>query len=427
MKNKKILAIITALVLCVAAAISVPVITSVMGGTGEKTIDVTFPNNDQTVYMVKPSVANYVEAMRKQAEGITNDYVINDLNGDNVKIADYCRLEFNDGQSKDIVLAFDAQNFAKDTVFTVKIADNAQFDNAKVMTTKDSFVTVNNLYLDKTYYWKVEEKSSGVSSAVSTFRTNDYVRMITVQSSAYTITNVRDFGGRMTESGRRVKQGIIFRGSEFIAEQYTKSSGTHYKNLDDTIISIVKNDLGIAYEVDLRGFEEANQITASYLGEGVDYMRVTNGAGGGYASLWNNTGKDAETDDLNGNVKNKVLLKKLFAEVFTNANEKHVYFHCWGGADRTGTIAFLLGGLLGMSYTDLVMDYEFTSFAYNYRPHDENDPKGVYTFPKMIEAIKASGYYEEGKKLSDVIKDWMINELDMTAAQVETLKNNLLE
>ena len=80
-----------------------------------------------------------------------------------------------------------------------------------------------------------------------------------------------------------------------------------------------------------------------------------------------------------------------------------------------------------MSYTDLIMDYEFTSFAYNYRPHDQNDPKGVYSFPKMIDAIKASGYYEDGKKLSAVIKDWMINELDMTEQEVETLKNNLLE
>ena len=427
MSKKKFIAIVTALIVCVVAAFAIVPVMKAVGETGEKTIVATFPYKSQTVTVVKPSVAAYVRAMREQAKGIADDYVINDLNGDTVKIADYCRAEYNDGTSKDLVLSFDAENFASGTTFTVKLADNAEMTNAVETTTTDSFVTVNNLYLDKTYYWQVEEKTSGVKSAVSSFKTNDYVRMMTVRSDNYVITNVRDFGGRMTESGKRVKQGIIFRGSEFIAEDYTKSSGTHHKNLDSDILDVVRNQLGIRYEVDLRGFEESNEITASYLGTDVSYLRVTNGGGGGYAALWNNTAALAQTDALNGEVTNKYLLRKMFVEAFTNANEKHVYFHCWGGADRTGTVAFLLGAVLGMSYTDLIMDYEFTSFAYNYRPHDENDPKGVYTFPKLIEAIRASQYYAEGKKLSLIVKDWMMGELDMTEAEVEALKTNLLE
>ena len=427
MKSKKLIALVLSAALTVTAAVISPAITSATSTSSEKSITATFPYEGQTVSVVKPHVTNYVNAMKAQATGIADDYVINDLNGDSVKISDYCRLEYNDGRSKEVMLAFDAQGFDPSADFVVKFADNEALVGAEEIAATNSYATVNNLYLDKTYYWRVEEKTTGIVSPISSFTTNDFVRMMTVDSGTYNLTNVRDFGGRMTESGKRVKQGIIFRGSELIAENYTNGGGTHYKNLDDTMLDVLKNQLGIAYEVDLRGAAEANEITASPLGAGVSYMRVTNGGGGGYAALWNGTENNAQTDALNGNVKNKELLKRMFVEAFTNANEKHVYFHCWGGADRTGTIAFILGGLLGMSYTDLIMDYEFTSFAYNYRPHDETDPNGIYNFPKFIEAIKASPYYAEGKKLSAIMKDWMIGALGMTEKEVETLKNNLLE
>ena len=88
---------------------------------------------------------------------------------------------------------------------------------------------------------------------------------------------------------------------------------------------------------------------------------------------------------------------------------------------------FLLGAVLGMSYTDLIMDFEFTSFAYNYRPHDEVDPKGIYNFPSLITAMRDSAYYEEGKKISAIVEDWMIGELDMTKQEVEALREALLE
>ena len=42
--------------------------------------------------------------------------------------------------------------------------------------------------------------------------------------------------------------------------------------------------------------------------------------------------------------------------------DKVVYFHCAGGADRTGTLAFLIEALLGVSESDLSKDYELTSF-----------------------------------------------------------------
>jgi protein tyrosine/serine phosphatase len=45
----------------------------------------------------------------------------------------------------------------------------------------------------------------------------------------------------------------------------------------------------------------------------------------------------------------------------TILNGDNVYFHCRVGADRTGTLAYILEGLLGVSDEDRKQDYELTT------------------------------------------------------------------
>ena len=52
-----------------------------------------------------------------------------------------------------------------------------------------------------------------------------------------------------------------------------------------------------------------------------------------------------------------------FFKTLANPKNYPIYFHCWGGADRTGTFAYILGAFLGMSEKDLILDYEFTSLS----------------------------------------------------------------
>ena len=40
-------------------------------------------------------------------------------------------------------------------------------------------------------------------------------------------------------------------------------------------------------------------------------------------------------------------------------------FHCAGGADRTGTFAWIIGGILGENEDDLYKDWELTVFNYD--------------------------------------------------------------
>ena len=54
-------------------------------------------------------------------------------------------------------------------------------------------------------------------------------------------------------------------------------------------------------------------------------------------------------------------------------NGDNIFFHCTIGSDRTGTIAYFLEGLLGVSEEDRVEDYELSYFygmTNRHRYHD---------------------------------------------------------
>jgi len=161
--------------------------------------------------------------------------------------------------------------------------------------------------------------------------TGGRVKMIQVDG----IFNVRDIGGWKTTDGRRIRYGLIFRGSEM--------DGNHGVNITARGVEQMK-DLGIRTEVDLRSTEEVKAAKnplkdfASY-----DRFEIT-------AYMGMKTQKD--------------LYRDAFRAVITGVlNDKPVYVHCWGGADRTGTVIALLEGSLGVSKKDVIRDYELTSLS----------------------------------------------------------------
>jgi hypothetical protein len=67
-------------------------------------------------------------------------------------------------------------------------------------------------------------------------------------------------------------------------------------------------------------------------------------------------------------------------------NNEIVYMNSTYGAERTGTLAFLINGLLGVSEEDLSKDYELSSFS-----GDKKAPvckRNEGDFPAMVAAIK---------------------------------------
>lgn len=162
------------------------------------------------------------------------------------------------------------------------------------------------------------------------------VRMIHTPS----VWNVRDLGGWACTGGR-VKYGKIFRGG-------------HFGSITDADKSTLVDWLGIKTDIDLRNNSETGSITTSPLGTGVEYFHQSLDF---YANAVSTSAASART---------VAVLKKVMSCVATN---KPCYFHCMSGADRTGTIAYLLLSLLGVSQSDKDKEYELTAFS------DEADGK----------------------------------------------------
>lgn len=190
-----------------------------------------------------------------------------------------------------------------------------------------------------------------------TLKPLDALRWIRTSVGA-TAWNVRDLGG-WTCDGGTVRYGLLFRGGKLAAADR----------------SVLVGEMGIQHDLDLRGregggSEDEPEMTESPLGSDVWYTRTQQYAW--YAltpvATW------------------QAYLRCVFDAV---THREPVYFHCTAGADRTGTLACVLEGLLGMSQSDIDKDYELTTFYSGSgsdaaaRRRNESDWKG------LINAINA--------------------------------------
>lgn len=157
-------------------------------------------------------------------------------------------------------------------------------------------------------------------------------RVISVEG----MKNVRDLGGLVTTEGKTIKTGIVLRGSEM--------SG-NYANITEQGKKFLIETYKIKTELDLRKDSEALdhgvQVTGSKLGTEVRYVHMSAMDYYGFIK-----GTSNEADIL---------------RVFADYNNYPILFHCIYGADRTGTVAFVLESLVGVPYEDLLADYELTS------------------------------------------------------------------
>lgn len=244
--------------------------------------------------------------------------------------------------------------------------------------TSSSYV-IRNMIPGRTYFYKVEEfrlDGSTVQVAGGMFRTEGQVRMIQVKGSR----NVRDIGGWMTQYGKRVRYGRLYRSASLDA---MKPAGRHD----------FAGNLGVAAELDLR--KESN-LKQSRLGADKDLMVLAHDAG------------------TKGVQNNKSLYRRDLKWIIDRMKEgKNVEWHCAIGCDRCGTVSFMIEGLLGVKETDLCRDFELSSFSGRHRPRAH--------VSGMIKHIKSAGggdtlaqsfynyWLQTGMSREEL--DWFINEM----------------
>ena len=353
----------------------------------------------------------YIDAMRAQHEEIENDYVLNDLKGaQGVDIRNYDDVE--PGPYSDVSTGVDLkfnvdEGFSADK-YTVKLSLNSDMSDAKEFEVEeDNKVNVNNLLVNTTYYWQVS--AGDEVSDVANFTTGDYPRWI----SAQPLFNVRDNGGYMTSFGRRIKQGLVFRGGEITTKEFTRGGEKHIQTVSEESKDIFKNVMKIGVELDLRSSteNEGNYTSCGFADDGdIDYLLCDAGS---YENYINNPKKIVD----------------IF-NAFAHADEKPVYYHCYGGADRTGTVGFLLGAILGMSYTDLVIDFELTSYSSiqtRERKRSHLRREGNWDrWDALIDALKGQRNWLDEDPLTDNVERYL-NSKGVTSEVIEQIRDVMLE
>ena len=338
--------------------------------------------------------------------------------------------------------------------YTVYLADNENFDNATtyVISGLRKEINVYNLMPSTTYYWKVEGDKTGDTSDASSFTTeNVSVRLIYAEGTS----NVRDLGG-WNAGVSSVNYGKIYRGNQL------NGYGNWGDNkLTEEGLKTFKDDLKVRTEIDLRtqNKDDANQTT-NYVDASYPYYKCTIGQ---YTdifetSVWNALPNDGNTKPDSKENKNdarrlsyasgnavrnenamRLSLKTIFS-VLADESNYPVFIHCNAGADRTGTVAFLINGILGVGEEDLIRDFELTSFSkvsgLRYRSDItdgtfaeigvmKNDYDNFVAFGALINAIK-SNYGAEGKPLSYAVENFLTGYVGVSREEIESIKRIML-
>ena len=196
---------------------------------------------------------------------------------------------------------------------------------------------IYNMIPGETYLWKsaTDNTKYGVVSATGSRRTLKTA-----------VRNLRDLGG-LSASNSDVS-GTIDYGRLYRGAQITTAQG---------VTDLTK--LGITREVDLRGNGDGNQTykmpnydtgTSSSYTDIVMTNYIVNPASTPYITAAHLTEYRAVKSAM------RAIMEKV---VF---NHDSIFFHCTIGTDRTGTMAYFLEGLLGVSEEDRLRDYEMTYF-----------------------------------------------------------------
>lgn len=211
------------------------------------------------------------------------------------------------------------------------------------------------------------------------------------------ICNVRDIGG-----WTGLKTGLVFRGSEpscHTNAAYLAKRKMKCHNLTATAegLRVFSEELGIKTDLDLRQACQSPTPDKTPI-PGARLVRIPCGS---YTNFLLDTAVAAR------------LLR-----VFADRGNYPIYIHCYGGADRTGSLAFLLEGLCGVPEVDLAIDYELTSFSRMGRRPRFDKP---YYYASMVAAMKS----RPGATLQDKIERYVVNECGLSAEEVASIRSIL--
>lgn len=274
-----------------------------------------------------------------------------------------------------------------------------------------------NLEVGTRYYWRIscrrrcnqqchpahgcERSKKYDETPVSSFVTEDLApRWIGLDGKE--LFNIRDMGGRKGLGGRRVRQGMIYRGCTLNADSWTGDiPGRNRMTPDD--IAYMTEVLGVRTDLDLRTTGETGGLATSPLGKGVRYIHRSSQS---YKWLFSEEdGGKATADNF---------------RVFCDKANYPIYFHCSGGADRTGSLAWILNAVLGVSRHETETDWE-TTFYPVIPDADPGDWRGEHYFDEGFGQFGGPGTPWDGRVIL------FLKANGITDAEIEAFRAIMLE
>ena len=251
-------------------------------------------------------------------------------------------------------------------------------------------ISIDNLMTGKTYDYSVAvtETAEDVSRTTTfhgSFRTADTNRFITLPG----VYNTRDIGGYKTAEGKRVKEGMIIRGTEIdglVEGDYFLTDKT------------AAEPFGFKYDMDLRSGELYSSVYQSRLGDNVEHSFYNSPS---YSGIFADPAQERLLD--------------IFSAL-ADPDHYPMYLHCTYGADRTGTIVFLLQGLLGVSEEDMRFEYGLTGFLLD-----------GYETTTNLNGIYGGLEGMEGDTINEKICNYLIEQVGLTEEQLDSIRELLLE
>ena len=223
-----------------------------------------------------------------------------------------------------------------------------------------SYVTANNGKLynmipNKVYYWvsATDSSKNGYVRPLGERRIISIDNTYPTTQPKYKTRNVRDLGGiKVDKNGDGTIDGTIKYGKLYRGEKIWGGNGSSVQYY---------TKLGIDYEMDLRGDGEVKPATEDHL------TRITSDPSNANNNVFEIIHYEIDYTAFNDNYyKARDAAARVMYEFVRAHNagddDYALFFHCRIGADRTGTLAYILEGLLGAPPEERYRDYELTVF-----------------------------------------------------------------
>ena len=341
--------------------------------SSDEVVNFNMTNNPMTVYY------NNIATWKNDSDNFQTTMLTN-FNNYNCKCTD------NTCSTSGTVLCDKPKSYDTGTGDRLNVYLYNTFTNSlgvEVSYTDSSEGIIHNMIPNQTYYWELADDHDvyGYVKAIANRRLLD----------VNGVRNLRDLGGLAVDTNgdgiadHTVKYGKLFRGEKPSTSQSSKNA----------FIS-----LGIDEELDLRAASEVGSSEVhldNYKLRELKHYQIDRA---NYPSNYNMT---------------RSVVREAMQDIVAGNS---IYFHCRIGADRTGTLAYILEGLLQVTDEERLEDYEMTFFfgLINRHRYYSTDPtssvskteKFVYMYNFLTTSQDIYDWYMEGS--SDIQSDQQLIE-----------------